>query len=137
MRIAVLYQAAPLPGYQDSGADVAYNLSRAPGIDVVTTHSRPAPRDQTQWCFPDAETRILAALDGGATHLWANTIVFRTYPLQISSKLGHRGDEVKIIGQPPCLVELYDDKRYVDDWLRSAGKFTMPQSLDAEPHSVF
>ena len=35
---------------------------------------------------------------------------------------------MKVIGQPPCLVELYDDKRYVNDWLRSTGRFTMPQA---------
>jgi D-alanine-D-alanine ligase-like ATP-grasp enzyme len=52
------------------------------------------------------------------------------HPLQVSSKLGdrNRSDEVKVIGQPPCLVELYDDKRYVNDWLRSTGDFTMPRA---------
>ena len=35
---------------------------------------------------------------------------------------------MKVVGQPPCLVELYDDKRYVNDWLRSTGKFSMPQA---------
>lgn len=35
---------------------------------------------------------------------------------------------MKVIGQPPCLVELYDDKRYVNGWLRSTGRFTMPQA---------
>lgn len=34
---------------------------------------------------------------------------------------------MKVIGQPPCLVELYDDKRYVNDWLRSTGQFSMPR----------
>lgn len=35
---------------------------------------------------------------------------------------------MKVIGQPPCLVERYDDKRYVNDWLRSTGQYTMPQA---------
>lgn len=115
-------------GYQDSGADIAYNLSKACGINISTPHAQPDPSDQTQWCFPDTETGILAALDGGATHLWANTIVHKTHPLQISTKVVERSEEVKAIGQPPCLVELYDDKRYVNDWLRSTGHFTMPRA---------
>ena len=97
-------------------------------MHVVTPHAAPDPSDQTHWSFPDTESGILAALDGGATHLWANTIVFKTHPLQISSQLSDRSDEVKIVGQPPCLVELYDDKRYVNDWLRSTGHFSMPQA---------
>jgi D-alanine-D-alanine ligase-like ATP-grasp enzyme len=32
-----------------------------------------------------------------------------------------------VIGQPPCLVQLYDDKRFVNDWLRETGRFTMPR----------
>jgi D-alanine-D-alanine ligase-like ATP-grasp enzyme len=70
----------------------------------------------------------MSALDSGATHLWANTIVFKSHPLQISSKLDDRANEVKVIGQPPCLVELYDDKRYVNDLLRSTGRFRMPEA---------
>ena len=54
--------------------------------------------------------------------------MFKTHPLQTSPKVGERSDDVKVIGQPPCLVELYDDKRYVNDWLRSTGRFTMPQA---------
>jgi D-alanine-D-alanine ligase-like ATP-grasp enzyme len=94
----------------------------------VTPHAAPDPREQTHWCFPDTEAGILAALDDGATHLWANTIVYKTHALQISSKIGDYGQDIKVIGQPPCLVELYDDKRYVNDWLRSTGQFTMPKA---------
>lgn len=46
----------------------------------------------------------------------------------MSSTLGARSNGVKVIGQPPCLVELYDDKRYVNDWLRMTGEFSMPQA---------
>jgi hypothetical protein len=117
------------PGYRDSSADIAYTLSKAQGIDIITPHPHPDPNDQTQWSFPDTEPGIIAALDSGATHLWANTILFKSHPLQTSSKLlSTRVNEVKIIGQPPCLVELYDDKRYVNDWLRSTGHFSMPQA---------
>lgn len=33
-----------------------------------------------------------------------------------------------MVGQPPCLVQLYDDKRFVNDWLREIGDFTMPRA---------
>jgi hypothetical protein len=115
-------------GYQDSGADIAYNLSKACGLDIATPHAAPDPREQTHWCFPDTEAGILAALDDGATHFWANTIVYKTHALQTSSKVGNYDQDIKVIGQPPCLVELYDDKRYVNDWLRSTGQFSMPKA---------
>jgi D-alanine-D-alanine ligase-like ATP-grasp enzyme len=117
-----------LTGYQDSGADIAYNLRNACGINVATPHTSPDPRDQTHWCFPDTEAGILATLNDGATHLWANTIVYKTHALQVSSKIGNYDQDIKVIGQPPCLVELYDDKRYVNDWLRSTGQFSMPKA---------
>lgn len=115
-----------MAGYQDSGADIAYNLKKSCSVDIVTPNTSPDPVDQTQWCFPDTESGILAALDGGATHLWANTIVYKSHPLQASPKVIESRNDVKVVGQPPCLVELYDDKRYVNDWLRSTGQFTMP-----------
>jgi D-alanine-D-alanine ligase-like ATP-grasp enzyme len=37
-----------------------------------------------------------------------------------------------IIGQPPLMVELFDDKEYVNDLLRKDGKFTMPKSWTVE-----
>ena len=110
-------------------------MCKSCGIQVVTPHAVPDPRDQTQWTFPDTEGGILAALDRGATHLWANTIVYTSHALQSSKKIGERCDGVRVIGQPPCLVQLYDDKRFVNDWLRETGKFTMPRAwtLTQEP----
>jgi D-alanine-D-alanine ligase-like ATP-grasp enzyme len=42
-----------------------------------------------------------------------------------------------VVGQPPCLVPLYDDKRFVNDWLRETGKLTMPRgwTLTQNPSS--
>jgi carbamoylphosphate synthase large subunit len=37
-------------------------------------------------------------------------------------------DDVKVIGQPPLTVELFDDKEYANDFLRKDGRFTMPKS---------
>lgn len=34
---------------------------------------------------------------------------------------------MKVVGQPPCLVEQLDDKDYVNNVLRAKGTFTMPR----------
>ena len=85
------------------------------------------PRDQNGWCFPDNESGILAALKAGATHLWANTILFASHSLQTSVKLNEYQDSTYIIGQPPSFVEKFDDKEYVNDMLRATEAFNMPQ----------
>ena len=64
----------------------------------------------------------------GATHLWANTILFASHPLQQSQRVRQYQDEINIIGQPPCMVELYDDKQYVNDSLRKLETVTMPNA---------
>lgn len=63
----------------------------------------------------------------GATHLFANTVVFASHPLQTSEKLGQYQDKVKVVGHPPCMVELHDDKHYVNEMLRNSGQFTVPR----------
>jgi hypothetical protein len=138
-KVAVLYQATPPPlingvrkpmkpgGYQDSGADIAFNLQNKCGLAVSTPKDMPDPAQQADWCFPDTEEGTLAALDTGATHLWANTILFAGHALQSSQKVRAFQDQFRVVGQPPSLVELYDDKRYVNDWLRDTGDFTMPR----------
>jgi carbamoylphosphate synthase large subunit len=72
-------------------------------------------------------------LSRGTTHLWANTILFASHPLQ-TSRVAEFEDDVRIIGQPPLMVELFDDKEYVNDFLRTDGRFTMPKSwtVDSE-----
>lgn len=65
----------------------------------------------------------MAAIDQGATHLWANTILFAAHPVQTSSRIGQH---VRMIGQGPLIVEKYDDKDCVNNLLRRKGVFTMP-----------
>jgi len=79
------------------------------------------------WCYPDHEDGLLSAVkSGGATTLWANTILFAEHPLQTSSKLSEHESDLSVIGQPPALVQAYDDKALVNDVLRRRGVFTLP-----------
>lgn len=138
IRVAVLHQACEPPvvngvrkpqkpgGYQDSGADIAYVL-QSKNVKVVTPERGPIPSRDQGWTFPDIESGILEAIQQGATTLWANTILFANHPLQTSVALDKFSDKVKVVGQPPKLVEQYDDKNYVNDLLRSEGSFTMPK----------
>lgn len=64
----------------------------------------------------------------GATHLWANTILFASHPLQVSPKVAQHASSVKVVGQPPQLVEHYDDKNFVNDLLRKDGSFRLPKA---------
>ena len=114
-----------MPGYQDSGSDIAYTLKNR-GVRVVTPISSPNPKEQEGWCFPDTENGILSAVRQGATHLWANTILFSSHPLQASQSLASAS--ISDIGQPPTLVESFDDKAYLNDQLRIHGSFTLPRS---------
>jgi D-alanine-D-alanine ligase-like ATP-grasp enzyme len=102
-------------------------LSKQPGIEIITPIDSPNPREHVGWSFPDSEDGILAALNKGATHLFANTVVFASHPLQTSQRVGEYQDKVKVVGHPPCMVELHDDKHYVNDMLRKTGKFTLPR----------
>ncbi|OKP14144.1 hypothetical protein PENSUB_138 [Penicillium subrubescens] len=137
--VAVLYQALPPPmyggvskppkpgGYRDSGADVAYTLSRS-GTNVLTPVEEPDPANQDHWCFPDTQEGILTALNKGATHLWANTVLFGEHPLQNSALLTPYEAEVRVIGQPPLCADQFDDKSFVNDCLRRHGGLTLPKS---------
>ncbi|KAH0563194.1 hypothetical protein GP486_002240 [Trichoglossum hirsutum] len=115
-------------GYQDSGADIGYVLRTQSKVDVLTPSPNADPDKDTDWCFPDSETGILAAITKGATHLWANTILFASHPLQISPCLNDYQDKVLVVGQPPLLVEKFDDKEYTNNLLRLKGSFTMPRT---------
>lgn len=95
-------------------------------MDVITPSDSPDPHKDEEWVFGDNEHGILAAVEKGATHLWANTVLFAHHPLQTSSKLDDKVKNVKVIGQPPKLVEIFDDKYYVNDMLRAKGTFTLP-----------
>jgi D-alanine-D-alanine ligase-like ATP-grasp enzyme len=85
------------------------------------------PRDHSGWCFPDNIGGIVAAVQAGATHLWANTILFASHPLQTSADLDDHQEKIRVIGQPPALVEKYDDKNYVNNMLRASKAFTIPK----------
>ncbi|KAM0214908.1 hypothetical protein ACHAQD_004356 [Fusarium lateritium] len=138
--VAVLYQSLDPPvidgiqkpkkpgGYMDSGADIACSLSRSSDIDVVCPTNGPNPKEQVGWSFPDTEEGVIQAVEKGATHLWANTILFSTHPLQVSAHLARFQDHVKIVGQSPLIAEKYDDKEFVNGFLRKLGGFTMPRS---------
>jgi len=131
--ILFFYPRAPTdnrPGYQDSGADIAFCLSQShsSNIKVITPLLSPKPEQAEGWTFPDTESGILTALNQGATHIWANTILFSTHPLQISPLLDPCLDNVKVVGQPPNLVEMGDDKEFVNNLLRAHDGFTLPKS---------
>lgn len=94
------------------------------GQEVITpVGSADSLRDK-DWCFQDNAHGILEAVAKGANTLWANTILFASHPLQTSEKLPH---DLRIVGQPPLVVEKYDDKAYTNDLLRKTGLFTLPQ----------
>ncbi|KAL1872987.1 hypothetical protein Daus18300_004128 [Diaporthe australafricana] len=139
-RVAVLYQALEPPvidgikkpkkpnGYKDSGADIAFNLGQAKSIDVITPTIDPSPTNDGDWTFPDTENGILEAIKRGATHLWANTILFASHPLQTSAQIGQHAEAVRVIGQSPLCVDRYDNKDWVNTLLRRSSGFTMPRS---------
>jgi hypothetical protein len=69
----------------------------------------------------------------GATHLWANTILFASHPLQTSSRLIPLASSLYVIGQPPGLVENFDDKGFLNSKLRELGGFTLPRAWMVNP----
>jgi biotin carboxylase len=94
----------------------------------LTPSEDPAPASDEGWCFPDSEEGILEAIAKGATHLWANTILFASHPLQASFRIGEHGQNLRVVGQGPLVVEKYDDKNFVNELLRRQGTFTMPRA---------
>ncbi|KAL0940002.1 glutathione synthetase ATP-binding domain-like protein [Colletotrichum truncatum] len=148
-RVAVLYQAIEPPvingvrkpmkpgGYRDSGADIAYNLQASNAVTAVTPVPSPSPQKDSEWCFPDTEEGILSAVDKGATHLWANTILFASHPLQTSKALEAHQDSLRVVGHGPLVVEKYDDKELVNNFLRRTGGFTMPRAWTIHSHPAF
>ncbi|KAK5937662.1 hypothetical protein PMZ80_010283 [Knufia obscura] len=138
-KVAVLHQAIEPPvingmrkpmkpgGYEDSGADILFGFQKA-GTAVVTPTENPSATKDEGWCFPDTESGILEAVSRGATHLWANTILFASHPLQTSKELSQYASTLRVVGQPPQLVEQYDDKNFVNELLRRDGSFDLPRS---------
>jgi hypothetical protein len=116
------------PGYQDSGADIAYTLREKCEVGVITPTASPDTSKDSGWCFPDTEYGILSAINAGATHLWANTILFASHPLQTSSDLQRYQNQVRVVGQPPNLVEQFDDKEYLNNLLRKKTDLPLPRA---------
>lgn len=94
----------------------------------------PDPSVQEGWTFPDTPEGIMSAIAKGATHLWANTVLFSAHPLQTSEELQPYMDEIKIVGQPCNLVDRYDDKEWTNDLLRrhNSKAFTLPKAWGLE-----
>lgn len=124
------------PGYQDSGADIAYNLRGYNNVEVLTPAEKPDATKDAGWCFPDTEEGIMSALDRGATHLWANTVLFAQHPLQVSERISRFQEHVRVVGQSPLMVDKYDDKKYVNNLLRKQGLgLTLPRSWGVSSNS--
>lgn len=95
---------------------------------MITEAEQPSPLQDDGWCFPDTERGIKAAIDRGATHLWANTTLFAAHPLQASEALDRYAPRLRVVGQPPLLVDAFDDKNFVNALLRRTARFTLPDS---------
>lgn len=124
--VAILYQALPPPvinglrkdakpgGYSDGGADIAYAL-RTAGVDVVTPMTSPDPGIALDWVFPDTAEGLRRAGAGGATILWANTVLFEGHPLDAVLT------DYQVVGQLPAAMQAFDDKFETNRLLAKAG----------------
>lgn len=134
--VAVLYQAAAAPksggalkplkpgGYRDSGADIGYALQCA-NFPVVTPQPDPAPDQEDAWTFGDTASGIAQAVEAGAEILWANTTLYSGHP--IVRWLGR----ISVIGQEPQMVDRFEDKWVMHQWLEKGG-YPVPQAMRTE-----
>lgn len=98
-------------------------------IPIITPAENPSPSREEGWCFPDHEAGIRDAIQQGAQCLWANTILFADHPLQTSPQLSSKAREIDVVGQSAVLVDLYDDKSLVNNYLRRNSSCTLPKSF--------
>ncbi|MGO4166535.1 ATP-binding protein [Novosphingobium sp. YAF33] len=124
--IAILYQALEPPvidgarkeakpgGYSDSGADIGVALLAA-GCTLATPVADPDPTRVFDWVWPDTEEGIAAALNAGATLLWANTVVFAGHPIEAASR------KAWVVGPDPRAMQEIDDKAATNARLLDAG----------------
>lgn len=139
-KVAILYQGGPTPvqggtrkppkpgGYRDSGADIAYAL-KCRGVAILTPRADPDPGSDQDWVFSDDASGIKAALDLGATLLWANTTLYAGHPL-----MAYRG-MVGVVGPKISMVDLFEDKWVMNQWLCSR-KFPVPKMWEvSDPDS--
>ncbi|MVX36374.1 ATP-grasp domain-containing protein [Myroides sp. LoEW2-1] len=127
MKVAIVYQANPVAsknniikpmkvgGYADSGADIAFSLKLS-GIEVVTPVDNPKDTNDLDWVFPDTEEGIDKAIAKGAKIIWLNTVLYKGHPIE---KYKDKG--LKIVGQSTEAVDLFDNKVYTNNLLRSKG----------------
>lgn len=99
---------------------------------MVTPIASPDVYKNEGWCFSDTEDGIYSAVERGTTHLWANTILFDSHPLQRSEKLARHASDLYVVGQPPAMVENFDDKAYLNGKLGELGGYTLPRSWLAQ-----
>jgi hypothetical protein len=137
LHLHITQRLTQVTGYRDSGADIGYNLSHVDGVEVITPVERPDPTVDSDWSFPDTEDGILEAINRGATHLWSNTIVFASHPLQISARIGKYSESIQVVGQSPLHVDKYDNKDVVNKLLRESGGFTMPRAWSVPSRNTY
>lgn len=133
-RIAILYQANPVPsqdgiikpmkkgGYSDSGADLAFALSKTKNT-ILTPVKSPNEMVDMDWVFPDTEEGINRAIAQNAEILWLNTVLYSGHPIQ---KFTNK--EIQIVGQDPDVVEKFDNK-WTTNQLLSQNNIPIPKSF--------
>ncbi|PKX91215.1 glutathione synthetase ATP-binding domain-like protein [Aspergillus novofumigatus IBT 16806] len=122
-------------GYQDSGADIAYTL-QSKGIKIITPEPSPQVFKHEGWCFSDTEDGVVMAVRNGATHLWANTILFGSHPLQTSQKLTPHASEIFVVGQPLRSVSKREAARARGYTLPCFWLLSKSNNLDEFVHSI-
>ena len=127
MAIAILYQVSPAPsfdgimkpmksgGYSDSGADIAVALQSA-GKPLVTPHDRPDIKQDLHWVFQDDHDGIRQAIRKGAKQLWLNTVLYASHAI-----MDFAIEDLMLVGQDPRLVDFYDDKFVLNNFLADQG----------------
>ncbi len=68
------------------------------------------------WCFPDTTDGIETSLSKGAEVLWLNTVLHLFHPILTILK-----NNIRIIGQHPQNVHLFDNKYFTNVHLAFAG----------------
>ncbi len=132
-KVAILYQAQLPPekdgiqkpmkpgGYSDSGADIASQLIEQ-DIEVVTPITNPNPSIDKDWVFPDTKEGIETALKRGVKVFWLNTVLYENHPIE---NYFNRG--IEFVGQTPKLADVFDDKTYTNNLLKS-NKIPIPET---------
>lgn len=140
--VSILYQCNAPPaidgcrkpnkggGYSDSGADIAYGLREA-GIEIITVSDEPTATDNQSWVFPDSREGIRSAISSGAKTLWMNTTLFENHPIS-----RFISEDIRIVGQLPAQVQIYDNKWTTNELLRVIGCNIPPSVLIGKQSST-